>query len=157
MVELQRKYPLADIHNLWEATLPIADDDHIGLWVNSMCELGVLFLMKQKVPCFIVHKFLPGTLEPLSSTLNPLTFYDFVVGTNIVYLVRHNEYQLLAEGLGHLDSMFRGEDGRGGHIPTQPRDKVLSASVYMTLLAPWSPMSASRRLPSRREEEAPTC
>jgi hypothetical protein len=62
--------------------------------------------MQQRVPCFIVHEFPQGTQVPLSAVPDVQTFYDLVAGTNIVYLVRHNEYQLLAEGQGHLDDMF---------------------------------------------------
>jgi hypothetical protein len=66
-----------------------------------MKEAGVLLFMQQKVPCFIVHKF------PLSAAPNPPMFHNFVNGTDIVYLVWHNKYQLLAEGQGRLDSLFQ--------------------------------------------------
>jgi hypothetical protein len=50
--------PVADLR---EVTMPVANDDWLGLWVNGMTEAGVLLLMKQRVPCFIVHEFPPET------------------------------------------------------------------------------------------------
>jgi hypothetical protein len=55
---------VSSIFDLREAMLPVANNDRIGLWVNGMGEQGVLLLMKQKVPCFIVHEFPSQTLIP---------------------------------------------------------------------------------------------
>jgi hypothetical protein len=107
MVKMQQEHPLMDVQDFREATLPVADDNRMGVWVNSMKEAGVLLFMQQKVPCFIVHKFPLETLVPLSAAPNPPMFHNFVDGTNIVYLVWHNKYQLLAEGQGRLDSLFQ--------------------------------------------------
>jgi hypothetical protein len=70
----------------------------------------VLLLRQQKLPCFVVHEFPPETLVPLSTVPNLPTFYNFVDGMDTVYLVLHNTYQLLAEELGRLDSLFHQED-----------------------------------------------
>jgi hypothetical protein len=156
MIELQREHPIMDIRNFREATLPAANDNRIDLWINGMRE-PVLLLMKQRVPCFIVHKFPLETLEPISAVPNPPTFYDFVASTDVIYLVCHSKYQLLAEGQGCLNAIFRAEDGRGEHIQTQPQDEACSASAYLTSLAPWTPcarphqahMTASRGGPRR--------
>jgi hypothetical protein len=107
MVKIQREHPLVDVWDLRKATLPVANDNRIGVWVNGMKEVGVLLFMQQKVPCFIVHKFPPETMVPLSAAPNPLTFHNFIDGTDIAYLMRLNEYQLLAEEQGRLDSLFR--------------------------------------------------
>jgi hypothetical protein len=124
MVKIQREHPLTDVRDFREATMPVANDDRMGVWVNGMKEAGVLLFMRQEVPCFVVHEFPPETLVPLSAAPNPPTFHNFVDGTDVVYLVRHNEYQLLAEGQGRLDSLFRREDGRGEHAATNPRDEA---------------------------------
>jgi hypothetical protein len=36
MVEMQRKFPPVDIHYLRHLTLPVANNNRIGLWVNCM-------------------------------------------------------------------------------------------------------------------------
>jgi hypothetical protein len=64
MVKVQQKHTVSSIFDLREAMLPVANNDRIGLWVNGMGEQGVLLLMKQKVPCFIVHEFPSQTLIP---------------------------------------------------------------------------------------------
>lgn len=139
MVKLQREHPLMDVQDFREATLPVANDDRMGVWVNGMREVGVLLFMCKKVPCFVVHEFPPETLVPLAAAPNPPTFHNFVDGTDIVYLVWHNEYQLLAEGQGWLDSLFQREDGQGEHMVTDPCDESRSSSIYMTSLRPWLP------------------
>jgi hypothetical protein len=124
MVELQRRFPPVDVQYLRCITLPATDDDRIGLWVNGMREKGVLLLMQQKVPCFIVHEFPSNSTDIRSAVPEALTFYDFAAGTDIVYLVRHNEYQLLAEAQGRLDAILRSGNGRGGHVPALPQDEA---------------------------------
>jgi hypothetical protein len=95
--------------------MPVANDDWMGLWVNGMTAAGVLLLMKQRVPCFIVHEFPPEMPVLRSVVPRPPTFFSFVEGTDVVYLIRNNTYQLLAESQGRLDSLFRAEDGQGEH------------------------------------------
>jgi hypothetical protein len=95
--------------------------------------------MQQRVPCFIVHEFPSSSSEIRLAVPEALTFYDFVAGTDVVYLVRHNKYQLLAEAQGRLDAVFRSGDGRGEHVPTIPQDEARSASLHMVSLAPWTP------------------
>ncbi|KAJ7321811.1 hypothetical protein DFH08DRAFT_969698 [Mycena albidolilacea] len=119
--------------------MSVANDNWMGLWINGMPEAGVLLLMKQKVPCFIVHEFPLETPVLHSAVPRPPTFFSFVEGTNVVYLVRNNTYQLLAESQGRPDSLFRAEDGRGEHVPTDPRNEERSSSIYMTSCPPWVP------------------
>jgi hypothetical protein len=95
--------------------------------------------MQQKLPCFVVHEFPPETLVPLSAVPNLPMFYNFIDGMDTVYLVQHNTYQLLAEELGRLDSLFHQEDRQGEHTVTDPRDEARSLSVYMTSLPLWMP------------------
>jgi hypothetical protein len=139
MIEARKDDALMTVAGLQEVTMPVANDDWLGLWVNGMTEAGVLLLMKQKVPCFIVHEFPPETPVLRSAVPRPPTFFSFVEGTDVVYLVRNNTYQLLAESQGRLDSLFRAEDGRGEHVPTDPRNEERSSSLYMTSCPPWVP------------------
>jgi hypothetical protein len=111
MIESRKDDLLLTIADLRKVTLPIANKNWLGLWVNGMTEAGVLLLMKQRVPCFIVHEFPPETTVLRSVVPRPPTFFSFVEGTDIVYLVQNNMYQLLAESQGCLDSLFRAEDG----------------------------------------------
>jgi hypothetical protein len=39
----------------------IADDSFIGVWINGIPECIVRLLIKEKVPCFIIHEFSPTT------------------------------------------------------------------------------------------------
>jgi hypothetical protein len=87
----------------------------------------------------VVHEFVPETLVPLSAVPNLPTFYNFVNGIDTVYLVQHNTYQLLAEELGRLDSLFHQEDRRGEHTVMDPQDEARLSSIYMTSLPPWMP------------------
>jgi hypothetical protein len=109
MIEGQKDDSLLTVADLREFTMPVANDNWIGMWVNGMSEAGVLLLMKQKVPCFIVHKFPPETPVPHSAAPHPPTFFSFVEGTDVVYLVRHNAYQLLAENQGRLLAMAKSD------------------------------------------------
>jgi hypothetical protein len=131
MIEARKDDVLMTVANLQEVTMPIANDNWLGLWVNGMTEAGVLLLMKQRVPCFIVHEFPLETPVLRSVVPRPPTFFSFVEGTDVVYLIRNNTYQLLAESQGCLDSLFRAEDGRGEHVPTDPRNEEWSSSPWV--------------------------
>jgi hypothetical protein len=101
MIEAQKDDSLLTVVDLREATMPIANNRWIGLWVNGMPEAGVLLLMKQKVPCFIVHEFPPETPVLRLGVSHPPTFFSFVEGTDVVYLIWHNTYQLRRMGEGN--------------------------------------------------------
>jgi hypothetical protein len=52
MIEARKDDALMTVASLREVTMPVANNDCLGLWVNSMTKAGVLLLMKQRVPCF---------------------------------------------------------------------------------------------------------
>ncbi|KAJ7815061.1 hypothetical protein B0H14DRAFT_3878503 [Mycena olivaceomarginata] len=93
MIEGRKDDALLTVADLRETTMPVANDDLIGLWVNGMPEAGVLLLMKQKVPCFIVHEFPPETPVLCSAVPRPPTFFSFVEGTDVVYTTRISSSQ----------------------------------------------------------------
>jgi hypothetical protein len=138
-VKLPREYPLMTVSDFREANLLVVNDDCIEVWINSMRKPGVLLLIQQKVPCFVVYELPPKTLVLLSSVPNLPTFYNFVNGMDTMYLVWHNTYQLLVEELGRLDSLFHQEDGQGEHTVTDPQDEARLSSSYMTSLPLWMP------------------
>jgi hypothetical protein len=80
MVKLQREYHLMTVSGFREANLLVVNDDCIEVWINGMHKPGVLLLMQQKVPCFVVHEFPPETLVPLCTVPNLPIFYNFVNG-----------------------------------------------------------------------------
>lgn len=44
-----------------------ADDSFIGVGINGITKYDVLWLIKEKVPCFIIHEFSPTTSRQYSS------------------------------------------------------------------------------------------
>ncbi|RDB29768.1 hypothetical protein Hypma_013766 [Hypsizygus marmoreus] len=45
-------------------TLADADDSYMGAWVNSASQKWVTWLIRQRIPCFIIHAFTKEELDP---------------------------------------------------------------------------------------------
>jgi hypothetical protein len=43
--------------------VPKANDSLVGMWINDLTRHQVLWLIKEKIPCFIIHSYTPADLD----------------------------------------------------------------------------------------------
>jgi hypothetical protein len=43
--------------------VPKADDSFVGMWINDLTRHQALWLIKEKIPCFIIHSYTPADLD----------------------------------------------------------------------------------------------
>jgi hypothetical protein len=43
--------------------VPIANNSFIGMWINGLTQHQALWLIKEKLPCFIIHSYTPADLD----------------------------------------------------------------------------------------------
>ncbi|KAJ7115225.1 hypothetical protein C8R44DRAFT_880546 [Mycena epipterygia] len=130
ILERRRQAPIT-LHNLRRMEMPLADDRHMGGWVNGSSEELVLRLMAARIPCFIVHEYQPGALTRSAGSSAPICT-SFLQGTEVKQsLSDANPYQRIARNQGRLDSMTRGDEGRGTAPFATTEDERRSSSLYL--------------------------
>ncbi|KAJ7464560.1 hypothetical protein FB451DRAFT_1403230 [Mycena latifolia] len=125
----QRKLTLEQLRAM---SMPIANDDYVGVWINGMREELSLRLMAAGVPCFVVHEYPSETVER-GEIVQAAEYSDFVEGTELADLLSDtNPYQRIAREYGHrLDSVFNGTDGRGLAPLARADSETRSSSLYL--------------------------
>ena len=73
--------------NDWLTETPFAVEDILGMWINGAKEEDVYWLLKHKVPCFIIHEV--GISELYGLREDPRN-QDFVALTDALYLTPKN-------------------------------------------------------------------
>ncbi|KAJ7459192.1 hypothetical protein B0H11DRAFT_2242759 [Mycena galericulata] len=120
-------------------SMPLADDNLIGLWINGMKEELVMRYMAAGVPCFLVHEYLVDAIPRPGPV-----FGSLLEGTELESLLSdRNPYQQIARlQAGRLDSMPSTSDGRGLAPATIAEDKSRSSSQYLEALTRAAPQPA---------------
>ena len=112
----------------WITEVPFAADDVLGIWINGAKEEEVYWLLKRKVPYFIIHEV---PITEMYNHKDELRNHDFVALTDAKYLV------LECNGFDHVAlrlKMLITYDGRQEGIPSiapvlSPEDRVGSEPV----------------------------
>ena len=87
----------------------------LGAWINGARENEVYWLLKHRIPCFIIHKIPVSELcFHLEDPKNP----DFVALTDAMYLLsEHNEFNHLAHKWKALINAIAGQEGMPQVLP----------------------------------------
>ncbi|KAJ7455396.1 hypothetical protein B0H11DRAFT_2244665 [Mycena galericulata] len=120
-------------------SMPLANDDLIGLWINGMKEEIVMRYMAAGVPCFLVHEYHVDAIPRPGPV-----FGSLLEGTELELLLSDlNPYQRIARlQEGRLDSMPSVLDGRGLAPVTIAVDEMRSSSQYLEALTRSAPPPA---------------
>ncbi|KAJ7434246.1 hypothetical protein B0H11DRAFT_2258545 [Mycena galericulata] len=130
-------------------SMPLANDNLIGLWINGMKEELVMRYMAAGVPCFLVHEYHVDAIPRPGPV-----FGSLLEGTELETLLSdRNPYQQIARlQAGRLDSMPSASDGRGLAPVTIAVDEMRSSSQYLEALTRSAPTPAE---PSATQAAAP--
>ncbi|EDR09347.1 uncharacterized protein LACBIDRAFT_326070 [Laccaria bicolor S238N-H82] len=99
----------------WLSEVPFAADNVMGAWINGAKENKVYWLLKHKIPCFIIHEVPTRDMYlHFEDHKNP----DFVAQTDAQYLVQeHNGFDNLAYRHKALINAIAGQEGLPRALP----------------------------------------
>ena len=116
------------VHTEWLSKVPFAAEDFMGVWINGSKEEEATWLLKHKVPCYVIHEI---PLSELYAFTEDHKYLDFVTKTDAQLLDReHSGFEHIAH---KTFALFNDTPDHGG-IPSldlvlQPQDRVLSDPV----------------------------
>ena len=99
----------------WLLEVPFASENVLGTWINGAKENEVYWLLKHRIPCFIIHEISVSELcFHLEDPKNP----DFVALTDAAYLLaEHNGFDHLALKWKALINAIAGQEGMPPMLP----------------------------------------
>lgn len=104
----------------WLSEVPYAVENVLGTWINGAKEDEVYWLLKHKIPCFIIHEIPTSELcFHREDPKNP----DFVALTDAQYLMsEHNGFDHLAHKWKALMNAIAGQEGMPPMLPILSAD-----------------------------------
>lgn len=104
----------------WLSEVPFAAENVLGTWINGAKENEVYWLLKHRIPCFIIHEISASELcFHYDDPKNP----DFVATTDAEYLLsEHNGFDHLAHKWKALINAVAGQEGIPPILPILTAD-----------------------------------
>ncbi|KAJ7843045.1 hypothetical protein B0H13DRAFT_1909573 [Mycena leptocephala] len=121
-----------DLSALQAATMPLANEQFIGCWINGASEESALRHLFAGIPCFIAHEYAAGQVTRNITYAKTPVYGDMLEGTDVIDLLHAGPYQRLArENPLRLDAISLGDDGRGWRKLVPAQMELLSSSLYL--------------------------
>ena len=110
---------------------PMADDSYIGIWINSMHQEDIDWLLAHYIPCFVVHRLMEGELERLREAGFARKESTFTLGTPIED--RFHPYNRMDDFLRRQGAVIAHSDEDGSIRREEPSSPLSEMAASFSL------------------------